>query len=223
MLKQFDLLRETVEPYIILLDACRYDYYREENILAGRLQECYSMACKTTDFFRKMLFSELDFSEYFYLSGGVMPYSKQNFKRFDKIRQVDLYKSLDKVLEVIEREDRVFLHIYCPHLPWQCEEGLEELKRFKYFSPERSKPRHMTWEEVIYPDVGIRRVKRFYRYNVRYALKFVKELPLKGRSVITADHGELLGEQDRYGHFFNCNTPIGKHPKLREVPWFIWR
>lgn len=62
-------------------------------------------------------------------------------------------------------------------------------------------------------------LKHAYRENLRWVLKHVARLVtrLKGRVVITADHGELLGE---YGLYFHLDLPL---PPLRIVPWFTVR
>jgi len=55
-----------------------------------------------------------------------------------------------------------------------------------------------------------------YEENLRWVLRHVAELTthLDAKIVITADHGELLGE---YGLYFHMTLPL---PHLRTVPWF---
>ncbi len=62
-------------------------------------------------------------------------------------------------------------------------------------------------------------IREAYLENLRWVLKHAAELAsrLKGRVVITADHGELLGE---YGLYFHPDLPL---PELRIVPWFTVR
>lgn len=55
-----------------------------------------------------------------------------------------------------------------------------------------------------------------YEKNLRSALEEIKEIVNKSpnkKTIITADHGELLGEEEKYGHGH-------EDKKLREVPWF---
>ncbi len=56
-----------------------------------------------------------------------------------------------------------------------------------------------------------------YENNLRRALKCTAKLlrNLSGNIVITADHGELLGEENEWGH-----RPYHHVPKLVEVPYF---
>lgn len=57
----------------------------------------------------------------------------------------------------------------------------------------------------------------YYKDNLEIVLSHAKELvkELEGTVMITSDHGELLGEHGRFGHF-----PRSSLPELREVPWF---
>jgi len=63
---------------------------------------------------------------------------------------------------------------------------------------------------------GEEKVKEYYRQDVRLALQQVQRLvqQLNGKVVVTADHGELLGEKDEWGHKIGM-----KKPELLEVPW----
>lgn len=63
---------------------------------------------------------------------------------------------------------------------------------------------------------GIEALKKYYEDNLRIVLSYVAKLikNLHGKIIITADHGELLGEYGFYEH------ACGKgYPELVEVPW----
>jgi len=62
-------------------------------------------------------------------------------------------------------------------------------------------------------------VQRSYRANLKWALPEVKRLAdsLEGPVKITADHGEALGDEGRWGH---ANVPMHL---IRWVPWADWR
>jgi len=59
-------------------------------------------------------------------------------------------------------------------------------------------------------------LEQLYRDNLRRVLKAIASLlnNIDGHTIITSDHGELLGE---YGLFFHPDIPL---PHLRIVPWF---
>ncbi|MHC4221401.1 MAG: sulfatase-like hydrolase/transferase [Planctomycetota bacterium] len=57
-----------------------------------------------------------------------------------------------------------------------------------------------------------------YKENLEIVLEYVKQLveKLDGRIIITADHGEMLGEDNRY-----CHWSRATEKELSEIPWLI--
>jgi hypothetical protein len=75
-----------------------------------------------------------------------------------------------------------------------------------------------TLKDTLHGDEKVSKAIRIaYEDNLRWVLEHVSNLVtrVKGKVIITADHGELLGE---YGLYFHMNLPL---PELRIVPWFI--
>ena len=64
---------------------------------------------------------------------------------------------------------------------------------------------------------GVGGLREAYARNLELVLSHIAELmkDLHGEVVITADHGELLGEGGRFSHGFGRDDPL-----LLEVPWF---
>lgn len=65
---------------------------------------------------------------------------------------------------------------------------------------------------------GDARLRKAYTENLKIVLKCVSDLVEKlpgGDIVVTADHGERLGENNRYSHASGVDDPL-----LLEVPWF---
>ncbi len=62
-------------------------------------------------------------------------------------------------------------------------------------------------------------VQQAYRANLRWVLPAVSRLAasLEGPVKVTADHGEALGDEGRWGH---ANVPMHL---IRWVPWLDWR
>lgn len=106
--------------------------------------------------------------------------------------------------------DHLILHYFQPHRPFIYDavntNKLSEVDDKPYEARKRGAiSRRDLWER--------------YLKNLRYVLNDV-ELLLSNidakRVVITADHGELMGELNQYGH------PEGvPHPALKKVPWAI--
>jgi len=76
----------------------------------------------------------------------------------------------------------------------------------------RLKRKILTWQVL-----RSGKLRDAYFDNLRLVLEYVTKLipHLNGKVVITADHGDLLGEHERLWHPCEIN-----HPVLREVPWF---
>lgn len=70
--------------------------------------------------------------------------------------------------------------------------------------------------EKTYRKLGEKGVKQAYRNNLECVMRHVSSLikDLEERTVITSDHGELLGENNDYSHY-----SWKDEKQLREVPW----
>jgi hypothetical protein len=125
---------------------------------------------------------------------------------------------------------KYIIHFMQPHLPFLGKYGrnlyrqvLESTARDQLVGESRWGTSIAIWDAVKHSetDVSDADVKKAHLENLEIVLGFVEYLvnELNGRSVITSDHGQLLGEKiltkKRYGH------PHDIHPKkLIEVPWF---
>jgi len=65
---------------------------------------------------------------------------------------------------------------------------------------------------------GAEILRKAYEENLQIVLKQVSRLVdrLDGRIIVTADHGEMLGEKNCYGHWAKA-----RQRKLVEVPWLV--
>lgn len=72
--------------------------------------------------------------------------------------------------------------------------------------------------DVIRRKYGKEILRKAYKENLEIALKHVVDLvnSLSGRIVITADHGEILGENECYGHWSRSSNKF-----LVEIPWLV--
>lgn len=72
--------------------------------------------------------------------------------------------------------------------------------------------------EAVVRYYGIEILRRAYEENLKIVLSYVSRIinKLSGRIVVTSDHGELLGENNMFGHPSGAKIPI-----LIIVPWLI--
>lgn len=149
---------------------------------------------------------------------------------FDDDERTVLPESVAKVAKNTHEDHpdkRLIIHFMQPHYPFV---GHPEL-RFRSWDPDEivadvstdERP-HDPWEALSMGLVDRDKVWDAYAENLELVLDSVSELvdTLDGRTVLTSDHGNMLGERvwpfpmRLYGH------PEGiRHPALVEVPWAI--
>ncbi|WP_266081623.1 alkaline phosphatase family protein [Haladaptatus caseinilyticus] len=108
---------------------------------------------------------------------------------------------------------RLIIHYLQPHQPYIGPTGRE---RFKVSPGLR--------ETLQQSDVNDELLRTAYQENLDLVLDSVADLlpSLEGRTIVTADHGEMLGERGRpvpvrtYGHFSGLY-----HDELVTVPWLV--
>lgn len=156
-------------------------------------------------------------------------WGKENFPDFDR-RYRDIVPPeivLDKTLELHAEypNKRIISHFLQPHPPFvvKGDEKLDPGSKYRDFTAARR------------GEVSSETIREIYRDNTRYVLKYVHDLTsgLDGKSVVTTDHGTMLGEgvplyyqflhprwsvfhrnRFKYAHFTHLRLPT-----LVEVPW----
>ena len=206
---------------VIILDACRFDALKEElphyteNFL---IFPFVGASRNTPEYYRNITFVS-DFTLVTANPTVLYVGQEQKWKRVIHTKSIDPEDNLQECLSVLKEEDKVLLHLIPPHAPWQGERGKakwrEVMRIFKftmnlsgkqkYFGPPHGK---------IFSQLGADVVRKYYLENLRVALdaifKYYEKLPKP--FLITADHGELLGEDGKFGH------PPASHPMLQTVP-----
>ena len=207
---------------LIVLDACRYDYFEAEykNYLSGTLISVESPGGDTPKWLSetfKGLLPITYFSANPYLSD--IRWSNNSWKPSRHFLEIiEIYKkgwidelntvhpsivnqAVKNYLRLFSRNsNKMIIHYLQPHFPAIGNTPLPI--------------RHV---EELY-ELDPTHIKKAYRDNLQLVLLYIKELinELHGKIVITADHGELLGEDGYYWH----PSPDGEWRKeLRIVPW----
>lgn len=227
---------------LIILDACRYDVFKQVNTLPGRLERRNSMGSVTWEFLREN-FEGREFYDTVYVAGNAVVGDTSDALNVNELVGVwngqdspDNHPEIVYPEELVERtlechhanpNKRLVAHFLQPHEPFlvKDDEKIPPDSKFREFSAART-------GEVT--DTEMRAV---YEANLKYVLKHVAELikKLDGKTVVTADHGELLGEgvptiyellhprwpiskrrNFDYGHYSHIRVP-----ELVEVPWLV--
>lgn len=236
---------------LIILDACRYDVLRERReTLPGTLELRYSCGGSTGGFLRNQ-FEDSTFPDTVYVSANphVARIVPDSF--FDRVPawQTDWDDDMNTVLPADMRNrtlrvadqyphKRLITHFAQPHQPYVSEwakrelelphglEGARRLATGEFDSPSEIDREELTTYLHLFADGAIDRqtIWTAYQKNVDAVLSEVEQLvaDLDGRTVITADHGEMFKERTfpYYTRFVGHRGGV-RSPHLNRVPWVV--
>jgi hypothetical protein len=229
---------------LILLDACRYDYFVEQNMFDADPEKKYSRAPQTPTFLQEN-FGSRDLHDTVVVSANPHQEIQLEDNQFHKVYHVwrthwdeELRtvhpKSVTEVAEKANRdhpEKRLVIHYMQPHAPfigsWSQENiGIQLGNKHAYILAQEgthdcdtTNPYSMLEENKIDQEDVI----RAYKENLNIVLGETNELlaELQGKTVISADHGEMFGERA-----WPIPRRAYQHPpimakKLLEIPWLV--
>jgi hypothetical protein len=231
-----DIFDEDWDNFLIL-DGCRADYFADairEYDVDGTIGARTSRGSATREFLRGN-FHGKELSDVVYVTASTMLYQENVFRRVVDVELhdiVDVWEEsieygedgvhpssvAEKTRETLEAypDKRLLVHFVQPHAPYLGSTGQ---RFFPDFAPNPLSEEFHGKRDL--PDELYREV---YRENLHLALDEVVPLlsDLPGRTVVSSDHGMLLGERERpipiksYGH------PDRLYVKeMVEVPWFV--
>lgn len=211
---------------LVILDACRYDVFEKTVALPGRLERRESRAAATPEFVRAN-FGGRTLDDTVYVTGN-----SWFFKLRDEINAAvhaafhedhgrDPEPLTDRALEVADEFDRkrLVVHYIPPHHPFAGPTADRHLPAYEEQLDEFF-PRIQRGELAVSDDV----LRQAYIENIERVIPEVKRLldGIDGKTVVTADHGELLGDRCRpipvkeYGHHHGLYVD-----ELVSVPWHV--
>lgn len=211
---------------MIILDACRFDYFAKQQDFPGTLEKRRSRGSITSEFLRGN-FSDRQLYDVVYVSSNPWYLKLRDDLNSDVHSFIDLREEFsnreftvapDKVTERSKKiaeeypHKRLIIHYLQPHQPYIGPTGQ------KYFETTKG----LSWTMKESDKATDDRLQQAYKENLELVLDAVSELlpSLEGKTIITADHGELLGDRSSpipirsYGHYPNLWVK-----ELLEVPW----
>lgn len=232
---------------LIILDACRFDVFKQLNSIDGKLESKISRGSSTVDFltenFRKHP-QRVNFKDIIYVTAN--PYVDLLLPgRFYRIYSVwrhgwDAHLNTVPPQNVVKEAlkaykenigKRLIVHFMQPHSPFlqfKCYHGtgFEKLRTVAFLKKNNFSPDDVGWWHLIEEGkLDIERVWLAYKENLRIVLHYVRRLVnlLEGKTIITSDHGNLFGERPHILYpFREYGHPSGLRVKqLVEVPWLI--
>lgn len=217
---QTELIHTVKWNLLVILDACRADYFQRVNTIPGNFRKVMSAGSCATEW-GSGTFTE-SYPDIVYIS--TVPLNTACFglvrdlwmDKFDEKQQTVLpAEVVSAALEIKQQTPsrRIIAHFLQPHPPMISYPpfGLDDWNRITHQHTDILP----SLEEVWKKGYG-NWLKKAYEANLKLALWHVKKLTTGwvGKAVITADHGESFGEEGVYGH------PQGSSVRaLREVPW----
>ena len=227
LIKQFDLINRRDWDNLIILDSCRFDYFDAmyRDYLFGRLLKVDTEAGCTTEWIEKWLGNW----EVHYFSSMPLIHRRSSYaKPFQYVHHI--WKTgWDDVLgtigprkmnrEVVKTGRRVgnIIHYMQPHQPYIGDPPMF-IKNVKLTSGAFTKSAtnlQVQLDNMSHEDMR-ERLDKVYRGNLRVVLEAVRELipHLDGKIIITADHGDHLGDGEFLWHWYGGRSKI-----LNHVPW----
>ncbi|KXA94708.1 hypothetical protein AKJ65_03655 [candidate division MSBL1 archaeon SCGC-AAA259E19] len=264
-INQLEKLTKQEWDYLLVLDACRYDYFKKlykDFFKEGKLEKVNSPASETSEWAKKA-FSGC-FNDIVYLSANPRINSKVEVKGFKANKHfhkvIDIWnhgwnqklgtvhpktvnESLKRAILAWNNSKKFIAHYIQPHEPYiEVEKTGDKSVGVASLLPRKFRMSiGRTIRDYLSPNIynlvsntfgldyssslrlkdakekGTDFLKTCYVKNLKIALAELTKLLNESseKIVITADHGEYLGECNKYGH-----PPGEESPHVREVPWF---
>lgn len=216
---------------LLILDGCRYDLY-DTTVISEAVPKRVSLGSSSQDYIRQTFTGKtcpdivyITANPHFHPSLFTDLTGKEPGDVFHAVYDSYLDRWNDTHGTVLPRDlledvrdaaaeypdKRKVVHFMQPHVPFVqtplAEGGL---------SPDKSKEEDGVWRKAEQGLLDRSQIWAAYRENLEYVLSYARDTAdtLSGKTVVTADHGNLVGENGRYGH------PSGSDAApLREVPW----
>ncbi len=239
MKRQADLLRETDWNVLLILDACRWDAF--DSVTPVDAQPVRSMAWCTRHWMPRFaqvldgepvlyvsanpvcereLITKAEHPNFTWLSIWRHGWGRHGQHNMPTVHPADVAVAVRGYLLAHGQPERMVVHFVQPHVPfigtgalpyadWGHVEGCA-------FAPELQRTQHCR-DALREGQVTAAELRQAYLGNFALVWRWVVTLiwgTLSGQVVVTADHGELLGDDGRYGHTY------GARPELMTVPWW---
>ncbi|WP_435347063.1 hypothetical protein [Haloarchaeobius sp. HRN-SO-5] len=227
---------------LLLLDACRYDYFKDQNQIDGTLRPVISRGRRSWEFMQGNFVGKT-FHDTVYVTAN--PHTGKladdvfhaveplYLERWDDEHETVLPGDVvDATLEARTEypDKRLVVHFMQPHRPYLGPTGekLQEeydVRGFNRYVAEKERPSdHRSFSKMVESGtIPVPETRKAYRETLDILLSHVEELvdSIDGKTTISADHGEMLGERltpltkPKHGHSFEYL----KNEILYEVPW----
>jgi hypothetical protein len=229
---------------LVILDACRYDMFDRIVDLPGITEKRHSQASATDDFLRRNFRNGPYFDTVYVTANPRLDTTgdvKSQFHEVVDVWHTDWDEDLETVPPDVMAErtreaheefpnKRIISHFIQPHGPFigkfakdnvGIHSGIANHKRKAMNEPEQLEDTYI-WELVRQGVVKGETAKRAYDENLEIVVPHLERLvsAIDGKTVITSDHGNMLGERAWPFPFRMWGHPNGiLTDELTTVPW----
>lgn len=227
---------------LIILDGCRYDAFQDRNRLSGTLGSRVSRGSSSKEFLDRN-FADRDLQDTVYVSANPFV-PRVGPDVFHAVLTVldEWDEELQTIMPaaVVERaldayatypDKRIIVHFMQPHQPYIGEKGSEIRRKMRgevdvigWKGEPQEGTKQIRAPNIDGIDVSRRDVRDAYEENLDIVLDHTRTLleKIDGKTAITSDHGELLGERILPGTKRHYGHPSDLWlPELRVVPWLV--
>ncbi|WP_245998540.1 hypothetical protein [Halalkalicoccus subterraneus] len=223
---------------LVILDGCRYDTFAGQTTLSGTLESRQSVASHSEEFLSETFSGERYHDTVYVTANPFAPMLPEDtfhatvslLDAWDgDLQTVHPREVTAAAIEAADRfpEKRLLVHYMQPHYPFIGEFGRTLPHRgHASGAPDDGLSGANVWERLRDGDeeLSVGAVRRAYEENLEVVLPFVAECrtEITGRSVVTADHGNLIGDRmwpvpvRGFGHDRGLRSR-----GLVRVPWLI--
>jgi len=223
---------------LVVLDACRYDMFERQSDLPGRLERKQSRASTTVEFLRANVDGR-DLRDTVYVTANPQLYQHRDAIDADFAAVIDVWSGdgwddehgtvlpetvTDAALRAADEypNKRLVVHYMQPHYPFLGAETAFEGGDFT----DADAGHENVWVQLLQGNLDIDReeIWDLYEDNLDRVLPQVETLlsELGGRTIVTADHGNMVGERAFPIPFREWGHPRGIYtPELVDVPWLV--
>lgn len=224
---------------LILLDALRYDYFESEINFDGTLTPVISRGAHSWEFMKENFVGN-EYHDTIYVTANphvhrlpedifftVNSLSNRWGQNLGTIHPNEVVKAA-KLTHKRHPNKKLIIHFMQPHQPFlgKTADAIRENFDIKGYDinlhRDVDKRTGISWWELVKEnEISLEETQQAYRETLEIALGHVQDLmsTLGGKSVISADHGEMLGERGvlkkRFAHPHDIYNE-----ELRIVPWF---
>lgn len=220
---------------LIILDACRWDMFQNISDISGELCSKTTRGSSTTEFLQANFTNERLHDTVYVTANPQFNHNKDRINcQFHSVQNVwaddgwddsegtvlpETMVEATKTCAKKYPQKRIISHFVQPHFPFIDSEIGQG--KFEHGNAELN-----IWEELMNGDVELSResIWKAYNRNLQKALPAVRELlkSLEGKTVVTSDHGNMIGERASPIPIKEWGHPRGLYTdELVTIPWLV--